>query len=397
MLQALLLLAAAAAARRRVVAIGDLHGDFHNGVLVLRQAGLVDEEGNWTGGSALLVQMGDLADRGPEQCELYDLFSKLRRQSADEGGEVVSLYGNHEMMNLAGNPKYTSQEVLGKLGGRDAWRTAFHPQRGRYGKMILDEFSAAHQAGPVLFIHGGLLTEHAKLGVEGLREKMHRAVARRDWNGAMVHIGREAPVWTRLQIRDAEHNNCTRVTEALKVLNSGGQQEVTRIVVGHTVQRQGIAASYCGGQLVAMDVAVSGWMPGPEASNLGFLEVNGDSGEVEWYSGGKGRRRMSGLPKIDPPPVRRVSLREGPGPWSWSWPRGTHGTHGTPVPSPVGGSNADSRIDGRAEPVQSAAVRQRRYYAYGMLGAALLLVLVASVPRRLWLWVGLRRSRQDRD
>eukprot|EP00756_Hemistasia_phaeocysticola_P014661 Hpha_TRINITY_DN15350_c1_g1::TRINITY_DN15350_c1_g1_i1::g.88813::m.88813 len=272
---------------RRVVAVGDLHGDFHNGVMTLRQAGVVDAKGNWSGGETLLIQMGDLADRGPEVCELYDLFTKLRRQAEDVGGEVVNLFGNHEMMNLQGNNKYTMSELWkGRFGGLQGWRAAFHPSTGKYGRVIASEFTAAHQEGSVLFIHAGLLAAHAKLGVAGLTHRMRDDVARGHWHAAMVNIGREAPVWTRLQIREAEHGNCSRVEQALKVLNADGSSPgVERIVVGHTIQRQGIAASYCEGRLIAMDVAISGWMPGPESANLGFLEALPD-GNVQWWSGG---------------------------------------------------------------------------------------------------------------
>ena len=49
----------------RVVAVGDVHGDYDQLVAVLRSAGLIDEQGNWTGGKTHLVQNGDVLDRGP--------------------------------------------------------------------------------------------------------------------------------------------------------------------------------------------------------------------------------------------------------------------------------------------------------------------------------------------
>ncbi|PYT21070.1 MAG: hypothetical protein DMG57_39860 [Acidobacteria bacterium] len=45
----------------RLVAIGDIHGDFEWFTAVLRSAGLLDEDGNWTGGKTHLVQVGDCA------------------------------------------------------------------------------------------------------------------------------------------------------------------------------------------------------------------------------------------------------------------------------------------------------------------------------------------------
>eukprot|EP01062_Namystynia_karyoxenos_P059896 TRINITY_DN51317_c0_g1_i1.p1 TRINITY_DN51317_c0_g1~~TRINITY_DN51317_c0_g1_i1.p1 ORF type:complete len:442 (+),score=131.96 TRINITY_DN51317_c0_g1_i1:75-1400(+) len=430
-----LLLATAPASARRVVAVGDLHGDFHNGVVVLRQAGLVDAEGNWTGGTALLVQMGDLADRGPEPCELYDLFHKLRKQAASAGGEVVTLMGNHEIMNLMGNPKYTHSEVhLERFGGGDGWRKAFHPQNGEYGRMIAADFTAAHQEGHVLFIHAGLLESHAKLGVEGLQRKMRADVAKGHWRSAMTNIAREAPVWTRLQIRDAEHDNCSRVEDALAALNAASTgSEVRRIVVGHTVQRRGVPVSYCGGRLVAMDVAVSGWMPGPEFANLGFLEVDAGAAEVQWSHGGRGKRQGRGLPQGGVAAVRRVALREGPGPWSWSWPRGKkvapsgepsprpsaapsrpaeqpsqRGRSAAPAPPPrrsgpplpqphKGAERLPEAADRDPAAERGAGLGARRRAAAGLLLLAVLLLAAAAAPKRLWLRAGFRRRAQHSE
>jgi hypothetical protein len=48
---------------RRIVAVGDLHGDIGNAYKVLHKAGVVDEEGNWSGGVDFFVQTGDIIDR----------------------------------------------------------------------------------------------------------------------------------------------------------------------------------------------------------------------------------------------------------------------------------------------------------------------------------------------
>ena len=48
---------------RRIVAVGDLHGDMPNAQKVLHMAGVVDEEGHWSGGVDYFVQTGDIIDR----------------------------------------------------------------------------------------------------------------------------------------------------------------------------------------------------------------------------------------------------------------------------------------------------------------------------------------------
>lgn len=48
---------------RRIVAIGDIHGDLFNAGRVLQMAGVVDEDGNWSGDVDVFVQTGDIIDR----------------------------------------------------------------------------------------------------------------------------------------------------------------------------------------------------------------------------------------------------------------------------------------------------------------------------------------------
>lgn len=48
---------------RRIVAVGDIHGDLFNAGRVLQMAGVVDEEGNWSGNVDVFVQTGDIIDR----------------------------------------------------------------------------------------------------------------------------------------------------------------------------------------------------------------------------------------------------------------------------------------------------------------------------------------------
>jgi len=46
------------------VAVGDVHGNFEGLAGILQRTGLIDENLKWIGGQAVLVQTGDLLDRG---------------------------------------------------------------------------------------------------------------------------------------------------------------------------------------------------------------------------------------------------------------------------------------------------------------------------------------------
>jgi 3',5'-cyclic AMP phosphodiesterase CpdA len=66
-------------------------------------ASVVDEQRDWVGGTDILVQTGDIVDRGTYALDIYRLMRKLRSQAEGLGGRVVSILGNHEVMNAIGD------------------------------------------------------------------------------------------------------------------------------------------------------------------------------------------------------------------------------------------------------------------------------------------------------
>jgi hypothetical protein len=96
----------------RIVAIGDIHGDADAFVAILKRTGLIDERRQWSGGTATLVQTGDFTDRGAKVREVMDLLMALEEQAAEARGRVVTLLGNHEMMNLLGETRDATPEIF---------------------------------------------------------------------------------------------------------------------------------------------------------------------------------------------------------------------------------------------------------------------------------------------
>ena len=89
-----------------IVAIGDVHNDFDDFVAILRRTSVINQENHWIAGRTTFVQVGDLLDRGPKPREVMDLVMALEKEAAQAGGRVVSLLGNHEMMNMMGDLRY---------------------------------------------------------------------------------------------------------------------------------------------------------------------------------------------------------------------------------------------------------------------------------------------------
>lgn len=208
-----------------LVAIGDVHGDFDDFCAILQRVELIDEQRHWTGGKATLVQLGDLIDRGPKPREVLDLMISLDEQAAKAGGQVVSLLGNHEVMNLMGDLRYVSagnyasfvdsesekrqtnafqkymawrkdhpqlleelsQPVLAETEvewmtrhppGFIEHRDAFSP-KGTYGKWLRQR-SALAKIGGIIFLHGGINPDLASLELDQINERIRSEIHQYD-------------------------------------------------------------------------------------------------------------------------------------------------------------------------------------------------------------------------
>jgi hypothetical protein len=106
----------------RVVAIGDLEGAYEKYLDMLRTAGLIDDRGDWIGGRAHLVQLGDVPDRGPNSRAIMDHLMRLERQAQRAGGRVHALIGNHEAMNVEGDLRYVHPGEYAAFATRNSER-----------------------------------------------------------------------------------------------------------------------------------------------------------------------------------------------------------------------------------------------------------------------------------
>jgi hypothetical protein len=245
----------------RVVAIGDMHGDLEAARRALRLAGAVDEADRWTGGALTLVQTGDVLDRGDDDRAIFDWLERLRPEAKAAGGELISLSGNHELMNVAQDFRYVTPRAFAafdELGGRPA---AFRPGGAYALRIALRPFVV--QVGDSVYVHGGLLPEHVEYGLARMQAELRAWLAGQGPLPALV-TREDSPVWTRAY--SAEVPDCERLTRALGMLGA------KRMVVGHTPQQHGITSA-CDEQVWRIDTGMSRFYGGPVEA----LEVTADS------------------------------------------------------------------------------------------------------------------------
>jgi hypothetical protein len=211
LLLAALALAPVPAPTARVVAVGDVHGDLKGLQAILREAAVIDAAGRWAGGKTILVQTGDLIDRGPDSRAVLDFVMGLEQQASQAGGRLIALLGNHEAMNILGDLRYTTEPEFAAYGDEKSeqrrqaalrqyqkwlkdhaatpqpaeleaeWlknhpigfveqREALGP-RGRYGKWLRQR-PVAVKVGDTLFVHGGISETVAVLPPERITARV---------------------------------------------------------------------------------------------------------------------------------------------------------------------------------------------------------------------------------
>lgn len=255
----------------RVLAVGDLHADANQAQKALQLAGVVDDKGHWAAGKAVFVQTGDVTDRGPDSKKLMDLMDRLRKEASEAGGEVRSLIGNHESMNLLGDWRYVHPLDVEQFGGLEA-RVAAFGEGGPYAKWV-QERDLVTKVGDVVFCHGGVTPEWAEKGVDGINAAGREALNSRNMEAPV--LGTDGPLWYRGYVLDDESVACPKLDEALEHL------EAKRMVVGHTTQRDGRVQTRCDGKLTVIDIGIAGHYGG----HAGAWEMVGGDARAMYVAG----------------------------------------------------------------------------------------------------------------
>jgi len=277
----------------RIIAVGDVHGDADALRRALRSAALLGPRDEWVGGKAVLVQVGDQLDRGPQERDILDLLFKLQDEAPRAGGAVHVLLGNHELMNVEMDFRYVTmagfgdfRRRTGELSPAAGARPTPHPQSvwaksirampaymrpralalrpgGATTTRLAGRTQIAVIVGDTVFVHGGLRPSHLGAGGgkgvpvgEAALAAMNRGC--RQWlmgvaQKPAVLRGGSSPVWSRHYSRvglKSDSPECGSLGESLQLLN------VKRMVVGHTPQMAGISGA-CDGRVWRIDTGMA--------------------------------------------------------------------------------------------------------------------------------------------
>lgn len=267
---------------RRIIAIGDLHGDYQATLNSLQLAKVIKLNGTrwtWCGGKTHVIQVGDQIDRkcredvkgGDEDSEIkiMKLLDYLDGQAIRDGGRILSLVGNHELLSCRGQFQYVSPKGLAHFGGEEKRHEAFRPG-GEMAKYMAEHRYAVVKIGAFMFVHAGITPKIAdKYTIPQINQKCRDYLAGKlAWNSELNELfeSNDGILWTRHL--GGPRPNCEKLDHVLNKWNARA------MVIGHTPQEDGITSA-CDHKIWRVDVGLSAAILGSKgkADRVQVLEI----------------------------------------------------------------------------------------------------------------------------
>ena len=222
----------------------------------------VEGSWEWTGGRATLVFLGDYLDSkrlytrfdNMLDAEVYiiDTIFSLQQKAATNGGRVVAIIGNHELMNLGGADNLFDYADASHRSRPDMFHHTTY-----WGNLLMNHTVAMAVIDGILYVHGGLgslTTDGAKSLGDTPSKRVH---AVNSHHATCMKEHDFSPdshpfQWARNVGKDlTEFGGChDSLGEVLDLFGA------TKMVVGHTPQTKGISSS-CDGRAIRADTGAS--------------------------------------------------------------------------------------------------------------------------------------------
>lgn len=260
---------------RRIIAIGDIHGDIIYFLKSLKLAKVIDYDDNklkniskndkfnwikWTGNDTVLVQVGDQIDG----CRLYPQTNDISNNCVDQllpdilvfnlldklteiskpNGKIISLLGNHEIMNVMGDFRYVSKNSISVFDPNNfdnamKIRKKLFSKGNKYAEYLACHRKTAVIIGNNLFIHGGIIPKIAdKYDITKLNniisDWLLNKIEEDDIDNLLNHE-LESPFWNRLfsslpSNSNIDNKTCQLFLKTMEFYNIGN------LIIGHTPQ-----------------------------------------------------------------------------------------------------------------------------------------------------------------
>ena len=265
---------------KKIVAIGDLHGDILQLISILIHAKLIKRRKKkitstcfniqdydisnwiWTGNNTYVVQLGDIFDGGgrkqvdsfqDHEVEIYKFLIQMKKLAKKAGGNVILIIGNHEIMNFNKNYDYVQDKTLNKcltetdndfnykLNSKKSCNIShrdklFAIPYGPLAKSMGNIMKGVVKINNNIFCHGGISEGISKkYNITEINNILKLFLSgKKKYNDEIFQsiYGSNGIIWFREYSKD--NSSCNQLKNTLENLKA------TRMIVGHTPQKEGI-------------------------------------------------------------------------------------------------------------------------------------------------------------
>lgn len=287
----------------RLFVLSDIEGNFSAFRKLLQSNNIIDDDFNWTFGDGHLVFAGDMFDRGNQVTECLWLIYSLEEKAKAAGGYVHFILGNHEIMNLQGDHKYTQAKYKdnARLVGKTI--TQLYNENSELGRWLRTK-NIIEKIGDLLFTHGGISTRMnaMEISIQEINSlaRPFYAVNKPDYLDRKVNtIMSEyyGPLWYRGYYQGKPLEN--QLDSTLR------KYAVSHIITGHTIVADTISVHY-GGKVINTDTRhAAGKSEALLIEGSHFYRVNAEGRKsLLFVSPGRKKDFLSTLPIADRMPSK---------------------------------------------------------------------------------------------
>jgi hypothetical protein len=214
--------------------LSDVHGEYEFYITLLKSSRIIDNDLNWIYGKGHLVVLGDVFDRGDKVTEvLWHLFG-LEKQAAKAGGMVHMVLGNHEIMVLSSDLKYTNEKYIRVDEICNVSYPELYSESSVLGSWLRSK-PIMITINDIIFVHGGLSIDivQRNLKIEQINRIFSDKIIGKDRKTVKKDqelkflTESNGPIWYRGYFNDSKFSE-SRVDSILSFYG------VKHIVVGHT-------------------------------------------------------------------------------------------------------------------------------------------------------------------
>ena len=215
----------------KMLIVSDIEGNFKGFTMILKGAGVINDELEWTFGNGHLVLAGDFFDRGLNVTECLWLIYKLETEAELQGGKVHFIIGNHEMMNLKNKFKYVRTKYLANADSLDLNYDKWYGDISELGKWLRSK-NGVEKIGDYLFLHAGISKDFPAdtYSLTDINDNIRSSIDKTFAEGEAskdIFIGNESPLWYRGIVKGTESQE--DIEKTLAAFNS------TKMILGHTI------------------------------------------------------------------------------------------------------------------------------------------------------------------